>query len=801
MATAIPFGWTVQNAAGTAVSGAKIYFYVPNTTTPRTPYSDTGLSVPTANPVVADAAGYFLVYLSSDLAYDIVVKSADDSITYQTRSVASNISGAQPVDPLLTSLAGLTTAEGDFIEATASDVLRVRKLQRQTYAALTAIAAASRHDDMLVYVASRATDGDGGEGWWRFDAGSSATANGGTILAPDAGTGRWIRQYSDVTNAEWFGVLAASADNTAALNAAWAAAAGTGGLLWLPEGTITCTGALVFVGNNVTVRGQGRTATTLYLTRTAGDAMTLGDAGARTVEYAFEDMSLVGVASQVFCRTRFIRGLYIRRCRWSADQFLALGLAADGASKFTYIVHVENCPDAFHLAGGTPTLHHVKAENFAGQWNNLDCFVEGQSTASLHGFYAADNIQQRIDHFLVQGGYWSRFEDNYHFVDARVVNLHIALHLSEGANRSAIRLQVTSSTSKNIANVGWEKCYISGVFSSATSNAIYVRSERSGASTSTLSFGDLIFSSECTVTPLVVWADVGDAIDLVSISSVNVDMTPTNASQYVVDIIGGTSTPTIDNLVIGQITGRAFTNAFAAAVRVTGQIGKVSGPALIAVENATLGFDDGTSTTPVKLTAATMAATDLVGVLDQSTATTRFGTLQALADYLGGIFQGVPRSKSATLQAFRVTVTNTAGTIQHKITAVGDNTNAAQADLIAKITSPSTSLQNTPTGTDSSTAFVGALKISSGDPSELHLDTGNAQTTNIGVPFARIVQNSTGTARDLDVQYVSRNINGVTANRLVFTTRNTTTGATASWNATLIPSGNSIVFDVWAYLL
>jgi hypothetical protein len=107
MATAIPFGWTVQNAAGTAVSGAKIYFYVPNTTTNRTPFSDTGLSVPTANPVVADAAGYFLVYLSSELAYDIVVKSADDSITYQSRTVASNIAGAQPVDATLTALAAL----------------------------------------------------------------------------------------------------------------------------------------------------------------------------------------------------------------------------------------------------------------------------------------------------------------------------------------------------------------------------------------------------------------------------------------------------------------------------------------------------------------------------------------------------------------------------------------------------------------------------------------------------------------------------------------------------------------------
>jgi hypothetical protein len=196
-----------------------------------------------------------------------------------------------------------------------------------------------------------------------------------------------------------------------------------------------------------------------------------------------------------------------------------------------------------------------------------------------------------------------------------------------------------------------------------------------------------------------------------------------------------------------------------------------------------------------------MAATDLIGILDQSTATTRPGTLQAIADFFGSIFQGVPRSKSATLQGFRITVVNTAGTIQHKITAIGDNTNAAQADLIAKITSPSTTLQNTPTATDSSTDFVGGLKISSGGPEELHLNTGNAQTTNIGMPWARIVSNSTTTARDIDVQYVSRNINGVTANRLVFTLRNTTTGATVGWNTTNIPSGNSIVFDVQAYLL
>jgi hypothetical protein len=118
--------------------------------------------------------------------------TAEDAATYFNGTPGGPF---QPLDELLTAIAGLgpSTAAGDFIELTAQDTVRVRKLSVATYAALTVIPASFRFDDMLVYVASRATDGDGGEGYWRFDAASSATANGGTILAPDAGTGRWIR--------------------------------------------------------------------------------------------------------------------------------------------------------------------------------------------------------------------------------------------------------------------------------------------------------------------------------------------------------------------------------------------------------------------------------------------------------------------------------------------------------------------------------------------------------------------------------------------------------------------------------
>jgi len=116
MAIGVPFGWTVQNAAGTAVSGAKIYFTIPDTATPRSAYTDSALTVPAANPVIADAAGYFLVYLSSELGYDIVVKSADDSITYQERTVTAGASGGDAPDDEIR-LSGYAATQAGFVEA------------------------------------------------------------------------------------------------------------------------------------------------------------------------------------------------------------------------------------------------------------------------------------------------------------------------------------------------------------------------------------------------------------------------------------------------------------------------------------------------------------------------------------------------------------------------------------------------------------------------------------------------------------------------------------------------------------
>lgn len=50
---------------------------------------------------------------------------------------------------------------------------------------------------------------DGGEGGFVYDIGSAAADNGGTVIAPDGGTGRWLRVYaSRRLDPKWFGAIA-----------------------------------------------------------------------------------------------------------------------------------------------------------------------------------------------------------------------------------------------------------------------------------------------------------------------------------------------------------------------------------------------------------------------------------------------------------------------------------------------------------------------------------------------------------------------------------------------------------------
>ncbi len=231
--TAIPFDKVAQvHDGGNPLSGGKIYFYIPTTTTPRTPYSDSGLTTPTTNPVILNSNGWpeTAIYLDSQLSYDYIIKSADDSETIWPRTtIPSTIENAQPVDATLTAIAGLTLSDGDTIEGTGTDTVRAIKRWRDSYAELQAITGMQSGD--VAYVTYRSTAGDGGGGMFRFVSGDQSTSvtndpGEGVWLAPDSddtgASGAWKRIFTGAANLRWWGATGdASTDDTTAVQNAF----------------------------------------------------------------------------------------------------------------------------------------------------------------------------------------------------------------------------------------------------------------------------------------------------------------------------------------------------------------------------------------------------------------------------------------------------------------------------------------------------------------------------------------------------------------------------------------------------
>lgn len=73
-----PF-YRALDSNGDPISGAKLYFYEAGTSTPKNTFSDEALTSANANPVIADANGYFgRIYMATDTEYKAVLKDADD---------------------------------------------------------------------------------------------------------------------------------------------------------------------------------------------------------------------------------------------------------------------------------------------------------------------------------------------------------------------------------------------------------------------------------------------------------------------------------------------------------------------------------------------------------------------------------------------------------------------------------------------------------------------------------------------------------------------------------------------------
>lgn len=139
-------------------------------------------------------------------------------------------------------------------------------------------------------------------------------------------------------------------------------------------------------------------------------------------------------------------------------------------------------------------------------------------------------------------------------------------------------------------------------------------------------------------------------------------------------------------------------------------------------------------------------------------------------------------------QCFTLTITNTAGTLQHKITEPGVNAATNWASLI---NAASSTLGNTPTGADNATAMATGGKIGSASTNVFWLDTASQKAADS--QFSASIQfNSTGTALTVTPGIVSININGTTRPRLSFQFNNAASGAAFGLTTANIAAGTFI---------
>lgn len=106
----------------------------------------------------------------------------------------------------------------------------------------------------IAYLAGRTTEGDGGEGEFRWDASDLSAEVAVDSLqgiyvapasAPSGTSGAWIRVYQDTVSIAWFGAIGDAATNASASINAAAEMAGEGNKVYIPEGVFLVTDTLV----------------------------------------------------------------------------------------------------------------------------------------------------------------------------------------------------------------------------------------------------------------------------------------------------------------------------------------------------------------------------------------------------------------------------------------------------------------------------------------------------------------------------------------------------------------------------
>jgi len=161
---------------GNPLSMGQVSYYFPGTTTLKEIYTDITEATPAQNPQPLDAEGYVRdggVWLGDGL-YDVLLEASDKAGGFTTEWTIPNVG-------MIDSTAPGAIGNIAYIE-TIQDLVN---LDTSAYSA--------------AYVFGYYAKGDGGDGWFYFDAASTVADDGGAVIAPlgAPATGRWFRIFAD----------------------------------------------------------------------------------------------------------------------------------------------------------------------------------------------------------------------------------------------------------------------------------------------------------------------------------------------------------------------------------------------------------------------------------------------------------------------------------------------------------------------------------------------------------------------------------------------------------------------------
>ena len=126
------------------------------------------------------------------------------------------------------------------------------------YQALKAIPTQGVFNTAVVIVSGHTVPNDGGGGIFTYFDSISTADNGGSVLAPNSGIGRWVRQFDNEINVLWFGAKGdGSTDDTAAVQAAISSAEANSTIVFPPtSASYKVTSQIAIPVNGLTLLGQ-----------------------------------------------------------------------------------------------------------------------------------------------------------------------------------------------------------------------------------------------------------------------------------------------------------------------------------------------------------------------------------------------------------------------------------------------------------------------------------------------------------------------------------------------------------------